>query len=239
MISLESSRVRNAVLAICPELDANQSTWLAKPAEGPEGDRSLWRSFTGCLLSSQVPFEVAEAAADEIFSADAMERAAADGSDAPLREILGRPIDVNGRARRYRFYNVKATQLARSWSIVHETAGGLRSLLQTFPDDKSAREWLVSCAPGLGLKQASMFLRDIGYSQDLAVLDRHILDYMAIMGLGPPGLRHVSGLGRYRELENRLRDHAHGLGYSLGHLDRAIWIVMRVARKRDPGSCNG
>lgn len=233
MTSFESLHVRHAVLAICPDLPADKPVWADVDDACPDADHDLWRAFTGCLLSSQVPFALAEAAADEIMSARAIERAAAAGSDEPLREILAHPITVEGRPRRYRFYNVKATQLARSWSIVHRAAGGLGPLLRTFPDDRSARRWLVRLAPGLGPKQASMFLRDIGYSQDLAVLDRHILDYMALMGLAPAGLRHVSSLPRYRELEDRLREHARGLGYSLGRLDKAIWIVMRVARREN------
>ena len=147
-------------------------------------------------------------------------------SDA-LRRVLATPLCVNGRMRRYRFYNTKADQLARSW-IVFQSEGGLRSLIDGFEQDQDARAWLVHCAPGLGPKQASMFLRDIGFSQDLAVLDRHILDYMALVGLHSAGARNVAGLGRYRKLEDQLRVHASDLGYSLGDLDRAIWVVMRV-----------
>ena len=37
------------------------------------------------------------------------------------------------------------------------------------------REWLVKNVKGLGYKEASHFLRNIGKSEDLAILDRHIL----------------------------------------------------------------
>lgn len=78
-----------------------------------------------------------------------------------------------------------------------------------------------------------MFLRNVGASYDLAVLDRHVLNYMAALGIGeaeaiPKG---IGTLRAYRRRETDLRDHALSFGYPVGLVDWAIWIVMRVARK--------
>lgn len=226
MMSMHAERVRQAVLDLCPEVVG------LVPDRGREcalqhDDRTLWRHFMTCLLSSQVTYEMACAAALEIEEAGTLAASTPEVVAADLKAILARPLFVDGRMRRYRFYNTKASQLARSWSAVQE-AGGLGAVVDAFNDDHGARRWLVRCAPGLGIKQASMFLRDIGFSQDLAVLDRHTLDYMTLIGLYEAGPRHVSGMARYLMLEDRLRAHAAELGYSLGHLDRAIWVVMRV-----------
>ena len=224
MTSLHAHQVKQAVVALCPEVAADYDR--AGDASGRD-DRTLWRQFMNCLLSSQVPYELACAAAQAIDEASVLTNGTLEATIADVRTVLSRPLCVEGRLRRYRFYNSKAAQLARSWVTI-QAAGGLAPLVDGFQDDHAARRWFIDNAPGVGPKQASMFLRDIGYSQDLAVLDRHTLDYMVLAGLCPPGPRFVSSLSRYLELEALLRDHARSLGHSLGHLDRAIWVVMRV-----------
>lgn len=232
MTSTTAERVQQAVLAVCPDVAPLAGGWKIR---GAPDDRALWRQFMKCLLSSQVRYELACAAALEIEGAGVLVSSTPEAIAASVRAILARPFRVDGQMRRYRFYNTKASQLARSWTII-QAEGGLRSLVDAFEDDHGARRWFVQRAPGLGLKQASMFLRDIGFSHDLAVLDRHTLDYMALVGLCTPGPRYVSTTDRYLRLEARLRDHAFQLGYSLGHLDRAIWVVMR-ARAQIAGEC--
>lgn len=226
MMSMHAERVRKAVLDICPEV-ASLTPHPGSDRALQHDDRTLWRHFMRCLLSSQVTYELACAAALEIEDAGILTASSPEVVAADLKAILARPLLVDGRMRRYRFYNTKASQLAGSWCVIQE-AGGFGTLVEAFNDDHGARQWLVRCAPGLGPKQASMFLRDIGFSEDLAVLDRHTLDYMALVGLCEAGPRHVSGMGRYLVLEDQLRGHAAEVGYSLGHLDRAIWVVMRV-----------
>ena len=78
-----------------------------------------------------------------------------------------------------------------------------------------------------------MFLRNAGISYDLAVLDRHVLNYMAAIGLYTGAERAISTLSHYRTQEDKLISHANRLGFAVGLLDWAIWIVMRVAGARD------
>lgn len=232
-MSTQAHQVKQAVVALCPEVAGNDN-----PAGDLSGrnDRTLWRQFMNCLLSSQVPYELACAAAQEIDEAAVFADAPLEATIANVHAVLSRPLYVQGRWRRYRFPSTKAAQLARSWASVR-SSGGLALLVEGFEDDHAARRWFIRNAPGLGPKQASMFLRDIGYSHDLAVLDRHTLDYMVLAGLCPAGPRYVSSLRRYLELEEILRDHARCLGHSLGHLDRAIWLVMRVWTREIRGGC--
>lgn len=73
-----------------------------------------------------------------------------------------------------------------------------------------------------------MFLRNVGASYDLAVLDRHVINYMMVLGLtaDPAPTRRMTD---YRRDEVILRDHAAEFGLPVGYLDWAVWIVMRVA----------
>jgi N-glycosylase/DNA lyase len=78
-----------------------------------------------------------------------------------------------------------------------------------------------------------MFLRNSGISYDLAVLDRHVLNYMSVIGLYQGAERAISKLSQYHTQEDKLISYANRLGFAVGLLDWAIWIVMRVAGSRE------
>jgi N-glycosylase/DNA lyase len=86
----------------------------------------------------------------------------------------------------------------------------------------------VEVGVGIGPKQASLFLRNIGFTEELAIFDTHLLRFMSLFGLFDQDIRPISSLRNYENLENHLRDYAKSAGYSLGCVDQAIWIVMRV-----------
>ena len=82
---------------------------------------------------------------------------------------------------------------------------------------------------GFGPKQASMFLRNIGCTYDLAILDRHVLRYMVMQGLISPLRTDSISLTQYESIEFAMENYAILLGYSIGYVDLAIWIAMRAA----------
>jgi N-glycosylase/DNA lyase len=175
-----------------------------------------------------------------VSAADAVERSGILGDRRPkqwletqLISILQAPLSVDGARRRYRFPEARARQLAATSCRVRQEEVHLQALIDRFPDAKAAREWFVVNAPGFGAKQASMFLRNIGMSYDLAILDRHVLAYMDAIGL-LRALPACSGnLARYSQYEERLRSHALTIACPVGIMDWAIWIVMRVARRQE------
>src|SRR5437773_34725 len=77
---------------------------------------------------------------------------------------------------RTRFHNHKAAYIVRARDRFFPPAGPiLGKSLDGFVDPKGARAWLVREVDGLGWKEASHFLRNIGRGDGLAILDRHIL----------------------------------------------------------------
>lgn len=220
MSEIPPERLRGAVAALCPDIEQR-----VQCNERFRNERDLWRELSCCLLSSQVPYALAEAAAQAIDREQLLIDTHV--NPAALEAILSAPLPVAGTLRRYRFPVSRAAQLAFTHRAVMEDGGGLTPLLARFADAGQARCWFVVRAPGLGPKQASMFLRNAGYSYELAVLDRHVLRYMSALGLDngrPPGT-----LAHYHRCEARLSDHARELGYRVGLLDWAIWIVVRAA----------
>ncbi len=87
---------------------------------------------------------------------------------------------------------------------------------------KEAREWLVRNIRGLGYKEASHFLRNVGF-QDLAIIDFHIVDSLVREGLieRPKALTK----GKYLEIEKVLEKIAEKSGLTLGELDLYLWYL--------------
>ena len=99
----------------------------------------------------------------------------------------------------------------------------IRNILDRFPDQRVAREWLVTYVKGLGYKEASHFLRNIGY-RNVAIIDRHILRAMHRYGLIkkiPDGLSRT----QYLALEQILEEVAAHLDITLAELDLYLWYM--------------
>ena len=197
-------------------------------------EQILWRELSCCILSSQVTYELAQSVAAAIEAEGALPsthttwECVADD----LRTVLGGTFYVAGRPCRYRFPRTKSDQIAKTWAAIKAESQTLREFLAEFNDVVALREWMVRHAPGLGPKQSSMFLRNSGLTLDLAVLDRHVIRYMEAIDLLEEGGHHTVTFRDYRTTEGILRCHADELGYRVGLLDWAIWIVMRVARSK-------
>ena len=222
-------RFERAVGAICPEIQARS----AKPRRVKIDDRAMWWELSCCILSSQVPYSVAAAAADRIDHAKLLlaSKVNPDTLATALENILAHRMLVEDRFVRYRFPASRAKQLAACHSAVRRQGESLSGLLARFSDALEARRWLVDNIPGVGPKQASMFLRNVGLTYSLAILDRHVLKYMSALGITRHAQPFVSGLSTYLRLEQMLREHAKGIGYEVGLLDWAIWIVMRADKQ--------
>lgn len=100
----------------------------------------------------------------------------------------------------------------------------LKDQLSQFHNIHLARDWLVTNVKGMGYKEASHFLRNIGQGMDFAILDRHILRFLTRVGLievMPTSLRPKD----YKYYEQILRDFSNHLSIPLGHLDFILWFI--------------
>jgi len=98
----------------------------------------------------------------------------------------------------------------------------LREVLESFGNSRELRDWLVREVRGVGYKEASHFLRNVGRT-DVAIIDRHILNLLVEYGLieRPRALTRR----RYLEIEGLLREVAEMAGLSLGELDLYLWYL--------------
>ena len=216
-----------AVAAICPDIQSRAKN-VARRCE-----RGLWWELSTCILSSQVPYTLAVSAANKIDAEQLLlkEQRENDVLYQQLFDLLATPLCVEGRLRKYRFPEVRSRQLTVARYTLTREFGSLSSFLESSVNATEARSWLISHVPGVGPKQASMFLRNVGVSYELAILDRHVLSYMSALGIYSGKEVSISNIKRYRQYESVLREHAEGINCSVGLLDWAIWIVMRVANR--------
>jgi N-glycosylase/DNA lyase len=84
------------------------------------------------------------------------------------------------------------------------------------------REWLVANVKGLGWKESSHFLRNIGFLE-LAIIDRHILKHMLRCGAIDAIPKSIGTRRAYLELEERFRALAEASGLPLQELDLLFW----------------
>ncbi|MEM1574867.1 MAG: N-glycosylase/DNA lyase [Nitrososphaerota archaeon] len=118
----------------------------------------------------------------------------------------------------HRYYDVRAKYIVEA----RKYANSLKETINSFNDENKLREWLVENIKGLGYKEASHFLRNIGYT-NFAILDFHIIDLLAKYGLieKPKTLTRK----RYLEIEKILKEIAEKLNINLAELDLYLWYL--------------
>ena len=118
----------------------------------------------------------------------------------------------------YRFYNKRAGYIVEARSKMD-----LLEEILKLDNEFIIREKIVENFKGIGWKEASHFLRNLGY-KNFAILDRHVLK--SLMGLGiiyeiPKTLNRRI----YLKIEENLRKVANEFGMSLAELDLYLFYI--------------
>ncbi|KUO40147.1 MAG: N-glycosylase [Hadesarchaea archaeon DG-33-1] len=118
----------------------------------------------------------------------------------------------------HRFYNRRAEFIVSTRKFSE-----IKDIITKFPAAQRAREWLVENVDGIGYKEASHFLRNVGID-GLAILDRHILTIIREHGLVKKVPR-TPTRRRYLEIEKKLKVLAKKVNLSLAELDLYLWYM--------------
>ena len=86
-----------------------------------------------------------------------------------------------------------------------------------------AREWLVANIKGIGYKEASHFLRNVGFTE-LAILDRHILNILHSEGIIESRPKTLSKK-TYLDIESRMEKVADRHSLCQSELDMYMWYM--------------
>ena len=84
------------------------------------------------------------------------------------------------------------------------------------------REWVVKNIKGLGYKEASHFLRNIGY-KNYAIIDFHIVDVLAKYNLIEKPKTMTKK--KYFEMEQLLKTIGNRLHLNMAELDLYLWYL--------------
>ena len=166
-------------------------------------DEELFKEMCFCILTANFSAEKSIKIQDEIgesFLTDS-------------KEELAKKLKNLG----HRFPNARATYISESLKCKNK----LKEIVR-FYDTSELREWIVKNVRGLGYKEASHFLRNIGFD-DYAIIDFHIVDILAEYRLieRPKTLTKK----KYLEIENLLKEIASKTGLTLAELDLYLWYM--------------
>ena len=122
-----------------------------------------------------------------------------------------------------RFINKKAAYIIEARDkFLHGNPVSLRSILAKINDGYQAREWLVRNVKGIGYKEAGHFLRNIGFNQDLAILDRHILKNLKKLGV-IDDVPESPTKRQYLAIEAKMKEFSQAIRIPMSHLDFVLW----------------
>ena len=139
------------------------------------------------------------------------------GSESQLARALPAFIGIRMSAARYIVESRKFLRADCGFRLVER--------LEQFSYDLERRDWLAreKGIKGLGYKEASHFLRNVGY-RGYAILDKHVLRCLAeleiIDGPKPP-----NGRAEYLTVEGKLRGLTNSVGIDFDELDLVLWSI--------------
>ncbi len=152
---------------------------------------------------------------------DVIERLYSDGSLFSLEEK-----SLASMLNEVRFKNNKARYivLARDHFFDHERGRFIiKDIMDSYGEDtKGLRDYLYSNIKGLGMKESSHFLRNIGKGDDIAILDRHVFTNMIRYGILEEIPKTLTKK-KYLELEDILRNFSRCNNIPLDALDLLFW----------------
>jgi N-glycosylase/DNA lyase len=206
---LTIEKIKAAYLERREEISRRLSEFQDIRANGT--DERLWEEMVFCFFTGGCSARMG------LRSIEAVRPLLMAGNYAELAEAL---------RGRHRYPNARAGYIVASREFLQEDCGlRLREKLESFNDDLQRRDWLVKekRIKGLGYKEASHYLRNIGY-KGYAILDKHILRSLAELGIiddpQPPNTR-----VKYLAIEDKLKKIAEMTKIDFDELDLVLWSM--------------
>ncbi len=174
-------------------------------------DERLWEELVFCI------FTAGASARMGLRSVDAVRSLLQDGTHQQLADVLR-------GVHRYPVARSGYIVITRSY-LEQDCSLRLRHRLESFIDPIERRDWIARerRIKGLGYKEASHFLRNVGFS-GYGILDKHILQSLTELGViaspDPPTTR-----SKYLLIEEKMRHFARSVGIDFDELDLVLWSL--------------
>ena len=205
---LKISEIRDKVDSRISEFESLKES-ISKNKSGSTGSRSekLFSELCFCIMTANFNAEKSIRIQKEIGNGF---------MDLP-RQKLAEKLKQLG----HRYPNARADYIAEARK--HRISlGKMIKDINSEADEQKLRGWLAENIRGIGYKEASHFLRNVGFKKS-AIIDFHIIDLLVKHGLikEPKTLTRA----RYMEIEGILRGIAEKAGLNLAELDLYLWYM--------------
>ena len=97
-----------------------------------------------------------------------------------------------------------------------------KDFFKTLPTVIEKREWIVKNIKGMSYKEASHFLRNVGFGQDIAILDRHILKNLVKLEVIEELPKSLTPK-LYLEIEEKMRNYCNLVKIPMDEMDLLLW----------------
>lgn len=172
-------------------------------------DEAIFSELVFCIFTPQSSAKKCDSAVKRLIDSGLIREGSAEDI---AREIGG-----------VRFHNTKSRHAVAARELFSENGKlEIKKKLKSFDSAFDLREWLIANVYGLGYKESSHFLRNIGLGFDLAILDRHILLNLARHGVIECVPKHLSKT-TYLSIEKKMIDFSKKIGISAAELDLLFW----------------
>jgi N-glycosylase/DNA lyase len=173
-----------------------------------KGDKHVFSELCFCILTPQAEAIECDKAIKKLKSTGLLYK--------------GNPKAISPYLKAARFLNRKAEFIVGARGLFKKND---RFSIKPYIDEKDiskTREWFVKNIKGIGYKEASHFLRNIGFGKDLAILDVHILKNLKDYGV----INKIHGSlakNEYIKIESKLRDFCKKINIPMDELDLLFW----------------
>jgi len=174
------------------------------------GDRAIFEELCYCILtagsSAKMGMRTVEALRDILRT----------GSEHELQQ--------RAKAHHVRFWRLRPSYIVHTREYLKDACGlRMQRLIASFDCRHARRDFFAKNKgiKGLGYKEASHFLRNIGFP-GYAILDKHILNSLREMGVIDACMRPTTRAG-YLAIEKRLERFAAKTGIDMDHMDLLLW----------------
>jgi len=204
------AEIKEVYKKIKPEIEARIEGYKDIWFNGSNEDVHIELAF--CILTPQSKARGAEKAINKMLE----EKVFWDGTEEDLIPYLNT----------VRFKNTKAKNLVLLREFMKDEEGRIvtKTLVDKIGDVFEKRLWLVKKIKGIGYKEASHFLRNIGFSDEIAILDRHILKNIKKLGVIKEIPKTITPK-KYLEIEKKIEKYCKKIEIPMDHFDLLLWYL--------------
>lgn len=175
------------------------------PVEASD-DLRLFEELCFCIFTANTSAEMGLKAVDAVRNA----------------LMAGNANDLSGMLKGYRFPNARASYIVDARNYLKNSINfKIKDKIESFNDRSELRTFFVKNIKGIGYKEASHFLRNIGFT-GYAILDKHIIN-----SLHEFGVLKTSGKPKnnreYLETEQKFVNFSKEIGIDMDDLDLLLW----------------